>query len=728
MRTFKNKILAQKKFSCAFIACVALMLFDCGSESGTETTTSIVSEVETFSELGKCSDELEGTSVYVKQESVDFICTNKVWINENYVSLSLSEESHVFSSASLRSSSSFFLTYSSSLISSSLIMTPSSSSEEKSSSSFLVKSSSSSQEKLSSKGISSSSSKMKDSWLYLNPDISYGEFKDNRDGQIYKKVKIGKQTWMAENLNYDYNTGLSKSVCYQNSIDSCSKYGKLYNWEAAKAACPKGWHLPTIEEWRNLITIAGGPTAAKIKLRSVSGWSMLMENGSDDFGFSVLPAGNSSDYAFVDANVVAWFWSAGEYECNNGEYCAYSLAIYGSSDVYERFGNIAKPWLTSIRCVEGSAPPIVSSSSSVQSSSSWNNQHPSWNYLNPDINYGKFMDDRDGQIYKTIQIGDQVWMAENLNFNYNESSTAASYCYNNSADSCAKYGRLYTWVAAMKACPDEWHLPTEKEWKILLTNEDESCGNWKCFMSGGGQNQEGTDVYGFSIIRAGEQFRNQFRGVGQKARFWLGTENYPNHAKYVETTSVGNYDQYKNNAYSVRCLKGAKQESNPREPIQLDYMTDSRDGQIYPIVTIGTQTWMAKNLNYENRDKDKEHFYWKSANSSCPAGWHLPSYTEWNTLIEYVEGDGAKLKDIASWDSYCFKGSDCSGTDDYMFSIQPTEYNWGSNKAVFWTSTMVDANTVYFSSVHERVGFIKMSLKNNVTGMCASVRCIKDAD
>lgn len=79
-----------------------------------------------------------------------------------------------------------------------------------------------------------------------------------------------------------------------------------------------------------------------------------------------------------------------------------------------------------------------------------------------------FTDERDGQTYKVIKIGKQVWMAENLNY-----ETKDSYCYENAPANCEKYGRLYTWEAALNACPLGWHLPTKEEFETLVANVGE---------------------------------------------------------------------------------------------------------------------------------------------------------------------------------------------------------------------------------------------------------------
>jgi len=175
-------------------------------------------------------------------------------------------------------------------------------------------------------------------------------FTDTRDGQKYKTVKIGNQVWMAENLNYQTERG---SWCYKNHTDSCAKYGRLYDWNTAKTVSPAGWKLPDRDDWRKLVSTAGGLEIAGKKLKSKSGWNNRGDgssgNGTDDFGFSALPGVNrDSDGSFYDAGSNGFWWTATE--CRNRDFAYYWRVHYSSEYGYE--DNYYKSDGFSVRCVK----------------------------------------------------------------------------------------------------------------------------------------------------------------------------------------------------------------------------------------------------------------------------------------------------------------------------------------------------------------------------------------
>ena len=228
-------------------------------------------------------------------------------------------------------------------------------------------------------------------------------------------------------------------------------------------------------------------------------------------------------------------------------------------------------------------------------------------YLNPDLEYGEFLDKRDNQVYRTIQIGDQIWLAQNLNF-----ETDSSFCKNNELDSCAKYGRLYTWNAAVGksmeecpydsacyltdsakneapvrgACPEGWHIPAYKEFYALKTyvteHYDRQYDLWGSrFLKSqhGWEDGESTNETGLSVIATPFRFQNYPNGETafwkrDEATFWLsdghltsyddgGTHilQYGDH-KAAAFEFWGDRDEFphfevekKTDGYPIRCLK-----------------------------------------------------------------------------------------------------------------------------------------------------------------------------
>jgi len=199
-------------------------------------------------------------------------------------------------------------------------------------------------------------------------------FTDTRDNKTYKTVKIGKQVWMAENLNYEaegskcygedgkaYNSKGDKVTLSDAEIQTnCAKYGKLYDFEIAKKACPQGWHLPSNAEWQTLVNLAGGDSIAGKKLKAKSDWKDgegKSGNGTDEFGFSALPGGyrNSldcpdvcdDDYGLGDFGSIGYsgFWYS-------SETCTFWRMNFDGSINIDNTYNGSLSDMFSIRCIK----------------------------------------------------------------------------------------------------------------------------------------------------------------------------------------------------------------------------------------------------------------------------------------------------------------------------------------------------------------------------------------
>ena len=153
--------------------------------------------------------------------------------------------------------------------------------------------------------------------------IQDSRFVDKRDGKKYEMVKIGSQTWMAENLNYNTRSG---SWCYDNNSGNCAKYGRLYDWETAKKVCPSGWHLPTDAEWTRLTDNLGGEGEAGKKIKTISGWDSN-GNGTNSSGFAGLPGGSRGiNGPFDSIGSDGYWWSSSQARSSLAWYRAMSYS------------------------------------------------------------------------------------------------------------------------------------------------------------------------------------------------------------------------------------------------------------------------------------------------------------------------------------------------------------------------------------------------------------------
>ncbi len=186
---------------------------------------------------------------------------------------------------------------------------------------------------------------------------------------------------------------------------------------------------------------------------------------------------------------------------------------------------------------------------------------------------GTFTDSRDGKVYKTIQIGKQIWMAENLAWDTGDSS---SWAYDNDPENIPAHGRLYTWKAAESACPGGWHLPTNGDWDSLLVfmgmtpAQVQNIGYVNTVVAkklksvrGWYKKQNGTDAVGFDALPGGYRIASNgvFRFLTRSADWWTASENGGKGSPYAWFRAISAYhvdlsSTDKVMGFSVRCLKG----------------------------------------------------------------------------------------------------------------------------------------------------------------------------
>ena len=218
--------------------------------------------------------------------------------------------------------------------------------------------------------------------------------------------------------------------------------------------------------------------------------------------------------------------------------------------------------------------------------------------------------DYDGNVYQTVQIGNQLWMKENLKTTHYADGTALidgtgagdisgdyttkyHFAYYDDEYYVAVYGRLYTWAAVMNGasgsetdasevqgvCPDGWHVPGDDEWQELemylgLTEREADATGWRgtneglSLMESGSSHwsnrywgyHPGTDESGFTALPGGSRWYNEsFKDLTKRANFWSATESLSSYAwqrrLYYNRADIYRYDDYKSRAYSVRCVK-----------------------------------------------------------------------------------------------------------------------------------------------------------------------------
>ena len=522
-----------------------------------------------------------------------------------------------------------------------------------------------------------------------------------------------------------------------------------------------------------------------------------------------------------------------------------------------------------------------------------------WVKLNADFNGFRFpvqwncgdwlIDDRDGNIYTTVQIGNQCWMSQNLNIGdridgTNEQSNDGiieKYCYNNDEANCDVYGGLYQWDEMMQyyttegiqgICPTNWHLPTDVEWTMLTTFlGGESVAGGKMKETGtihwGSPNTGATNSSGFTALPGGySYYSGEFFDLRAYSIFWSSTSRYSPTLAWFRQMYLGSAEVYRANdskggGLSVRCLRyentfvtppnqnvtasagtttfdvyssttwtvaesvswlsvspasgsnngtltvtydaNAGSESRIGQisitsngvatPVNVavtqvnssawvcgQALTDTRDSKTYTTVQIGTQCWMAENLNIGNRidniniqtnngtiekycynnlepncdiygglyqwDEMMQYTTTAGVKGICPTNWHLPTDTEWTTLTTYVSSQAANRCDnnedliakslaaTTNWATYngtCAIGNNLAINNTTGFTGLPGgkssfsgTFVFLGDEGYFWSSTDISTAGAYSRELKYFDSWVDR--RGNIKGSSLSVRCVRD--
>ena len=380
---------------------------------------------------------------------------------------------------------------------------------------------SSSATKFSSSQSGQSSSSVKSSSSFKLPSVSVSSV--NMYGEDYAVVTIGEQTWMAKSMvRQDV-----ESFCYRHLGGACNDRDRFYKWEQAEDICPEGWQLPDSSEWQTLFDAVGGQENAGKVLKSIDG------NGSNGVEFNALLAGYmNSKNENHDLDRKVCYWVA------DGDGTKIVELQYGSDKAY--FVTVQAGDAYSVRCIKGaessSSSSVQSSSSSVQSSSSSaksSSSAVSSSSITVSSSSVEIVKDRAGNEYPVVQIGDQYWMAENLNF-----ETENSYCYDDQESNCELYGRLYTWEAAMTACPDGYRLPSQEDYSVLWNYANQMDGNSRpqdVLWVNGTWDARANNKTGFSAYPGG-RWNGSYGQWLMRAYFWTSTDLFYHFLPFSSTS------------------------------------------------------------------------------------------------------------------------------------------------------------------------------------------------
>ena len=504
----------------------------------------------------------------------------------------------------------------------------------------------------------------------FNPNVTYGKMTD-QDGNVYKTVTIGTQTWMAENLRTTkYNDGsaipnvteddswlflIAGAYCNYNNTtnaDTIATYGRLYNWYAVNTGklAPKGWRVPTDAEWTTLTDYLGGTIVAGDELKEIdtTHWNSPNTGANNESGFTALPGGYRLD-VFHGIGRSGFWWS--DTEASNF-YNAFSRDLNNSYGNITRGGN-SKEFGVSVRCLRDSTTTYTTTAAFIATPTS-------------------------GTVPLTVGFTDQSTnIPTSWNWDFGDGGTSSQQNPSNTYSSVGKY-------------------------TVSL---------------------EVTNQYGSNTETKTNYITVKVYGDGEKGTFTDTRDN-----RIYNTVKIGNQIWMAENLKYLPNVTGPETESLtiPLCYVYGYYGTDVNEAMAtYNYTTYGVlYNWPAA-MNGEASSTANP----SGVQGICPEGWHLPSDAEWTQLADYLGGEtvaGGKLKEI---DTTHWNSPNTGATNESGFTALPGGYrdidgvfiNVGG-VGFWWSSTKGTTDNAFWRRISGRNVFRGGYRKD----MGCSVRCVKD--
>ena len=595
---------------------------------------------------------------------------------------------------------------------------------------------------------------------------SFNETVTDIDGNIYHTVNIGTQVWMVENLKTTkFNDGTSIPLVtdntawsnlstpgyswYINSTYYKNIYGALYNWFTVNTGkiAPVGWHVPSDAEWTTLINYLGANVAAdKLKEVGTSHWITPNNSATNEAGFTALPGGCHSSYGqFGDITKVGYWWSSVEVDLNqanyiqmsnlgNSVYNSYSSKVSGFSvrclkDKVISFPTLTTTNVTSITQTNGISGGNISSDGGATVTA----RGVCWSTtVNPTIALSAKTSDG-------IGVGD---------FSSSIIGLTAGTAYHIRAYSTNAAGTSYGSDILFITLPNPPVAPVSTSATSIVQI---SCtANWGSSATATGYKLD---------IAADNAFTTFVTGYNSKD---IGN---------VTTCSITGLSRNTPYYYRVRAYNAGGESANSNTitfttASGIEAVTDI-DGNIYHTVTIGSQVWMVENLKttkfndgviiplvtdnatwsnlstsgycwYNNDLTSYKYTYgalynWYAVNSGklAPTGWHVPSYAEWTTLINFLGGTslaGGKLKESGTthWNSPNIGATNESGFTGLPSGLRQNSSStfYSSGILGYWWSTAADPQIDWPFGLQNNWNSVLNINMPKTNGL--SVRCLKD--